>query len=1092
MKLFILLSLFILSFSYGSDVLIITEQNLAQDSRVQEKLQRYINDMETARNITVSTETYSSPKDGGTAEGLKQILINNKTGLQGAIFLGDLPRALFEFHKWVYEEESAALVFNYQRWTSDFFFMDLDGIWQDTASGWFHAFDGKIKETTVESPNFDYGSGSPIPNEVPADSFSIRFTGFIKSPKTGLCSLKVVSDNGRRVKIGDRVIIDAWFGDWDIPYTGAMTMEKDHLYDFLMEYFEEIGGAYSKLYWKWEDSDWELIPNNVWFHNSPLQAGLSATYFGNMSLTETVDYPNAPSGWISGISNGVYDGHYSPKGSVSDSMEIWISRIDPNTAGYFGNPKDLLLNWFDKVHDSYMLGKSSQKAQLFIKDIANISNASNHKFVDGLTKLYGQNFDIFDESSIGYLEGISRDYDWTTYVGHGSPTSLDFENSSVKDIEYPMVVGPRIFHFASCSPLLSYDLNNGNTQSVSVGSAHLFGTRKGGLASVGATKTSGGDQLDTLMYTALSQGASIGEAFKYWVNERIKRNNEGIDIYDWFYVESLIGDPMQTLAQPAIKGKSNTIIISDNDIEVQTGIEQQYSCSRPRQKLYQFNNNGSLIFQADVNFAGTYKVAVLARSTNNEFTNNILFGEGSLTIGELTTTADLQSSIITGTNIQLTSGIHTFTLKAPEGVQIAGIALITDDVSASNIQWPTNINDPQQKIKAFVRYEGFENAAMLRPRLKLTNVSDESINGFIVRYYFSGENPATAEAHTFFPQNDAAISIHSENNSTGYVEWDFSNLTITAGETPFYGNGPFFEIHNSNWDNWNPLDDPSYVPNATNEFVENNNIVILDKNNNLIGGSCIESVNEAPNNPAIRIFAMDSRAANPMENQASEIHLNIENIGNTPISNFDIRYYFFIEDNFTPVLNAYSYILPQGCTAELTSLGNGRWQVNIHCNNTLISGESLPQEIYFMLNLQNWEQNWNPNNDPSHIGLTNSYTEAMGICVYDANENKLFGNTPKWPTAPVFAKGNIFSPNNSGYKTVIVDEGIILGSNKNSYVSLSLVNANGHPIKELFSNTIRPGEQLIYVNWENTNKNNTYLVLKENGTIKSVKQLSKL
>lgn len=353
--------------------------------------------------------------------------------------------------------------------------------------------------------------------------------------------------------IGDTLVVDAWLPDWK-PYYGVVNLVKDSLYAFKLEYEEEYGSAYMSLYWKWEGGSWEKIPDNVWYHGNPVEPGLHATYYGNIGLKDSVEHPGEPTGWKSGAGNGVYDAHYSTRrDSVSDSLEIWVSRIDPNTAGLLGSPKDLLLKWFDKVHASYGKKTFSNKAAYFMVPGTDLTVESNYKFVRGLSALYGESaVDIIESDSLKYVQSIAKDYDWSIYVGHSNHLGLGL-GFNARDVRYPMEVGPRIFHFASCGPLLAYDDVYGNTYSISVASAHLFGTSGGGLVSVGSTKTSGDNQLDDLMYEYAAEGVWIGEAFRRWLNERIKRNRywPRENIYDWFYGESMIGDPMQVFGTHA-------------------------------------------------------------------------------------------------------------------------------------------------------------------------------------------------------------------------------------------------------------------------------------------------------------------------------------------------------------------------------------------------------------------------------------------------------------------------------------------------------------------------------------------------------------
>ena len=57
--------------------------------------------------------------------------------------------------------------------------------------------------------------------------------------------------------------------------------------------------------------------------------------------------------------------------------------------------------------------------------------------------------------------------------------------------------------------------------------------------------------MDGFMYDAFEH-EFIGESFREWVNKRVKKNqySHKEDLFDWFYGESIIGDPMQKLALP--------------------------------------------------------------------------------------------------------------------------------------------------------------------------------------------------------------------------------------------------------------------------------------------------------------------------------------------------------------------------------------------------------------------------------------------------------------------------------------------------------------------------------------------------------------
>src|SRR3954452_17895589 len=48
-----------------------------------------------------------------------------------------------------------------------------------------------------------------------------RWTGQITAPETGDYTFHAIGDNGFRLSIGGRPVIDHWVGDWDVEQTGG-------------------------------------------------------------------------------------------------------------------------------------------------------------------------------------------------------------------------------------------------------------------------------------------------------------------------------------------------------------------------------------------------------------------------------------------------------------------------------------------------------------------------------------------------------------------------------------------------------------------------------------------------------------------------------------------------------------------------------------------------------------------------------------------------------------------------------------------------------------------------------------------------------
>ena len=535
-----------------------------------------------------------------------------------------------------------------------------------------------------------------------------------------------------------------------------------------------------------------------------------------------------------------------------------------------------------------------------------------------------------------------------------------------------------------------------------------------------------------------------------------------------------------------------------NDMNPVNGFSNQFSCSIADNNYFVSNEAGAtLAMPVTVEYSGKYDAVLYARSVA---LNSAKVGVGpstsSLYSGNVALTSVWRAVTVSGVSLDLTAGTHDISLKLPQGVEIGGLALTSASVHPSTIALGTNSSGSPSasvnKVTTYVRYEGYTDPKMLRPRMRLVNVSSEPVNGYSVRYYFRGKDPLQVHASAFFPQDSAALSVHSESARTGYVEWSFADSVIAARDSAFYGQGPHFGIFNADWSNWNATDDPSFIDGATTDFVEDEGIIVLDKDNKLIGGSCVEMEDSISAETKARVLAADVRN----DAQGSEIHLKVENQGNVALKNFDVRYYFYVEEGLAPIFDV-NYL--SACSsADMESLGNGRWQVDFHCGNALGAGNSWNDPLNFSLHLKDWMSAWNAADDPSHSGLGASFAEAAGITVFDSLGNRIYGSLPAWPTAKTVTVDSVAVPddgyggNDSTISIARTEDGLMLTLQNYTSLSLDLVNAIGIPVKSVYSGTLAPGKQLVSVDWTGINMNTTYLVLRVNGIIKSTKLLSLL
>lgn len=100
---------------------------------------------------------------------------------------------------------------------------------------------------TVSQINFNWKEGAP--NQMPDDGFSIRYTGKLKSPGTGVYKLGATVDDGVRVWIDDKLVLDMWFGGNRRMVEADFEFEEGRTYDLKMEYYDDYHLAYAQLGW---------------------------------------------------------------------------------------------------------------------------------------------------------------------------------------------------------------------------------------------------------------------------------------------------------------------------------------------------------------------------------------------------------------------------------------------------------------------------------------------------------------------------------------------------------------------------------------------------------------------------------------------------------------------------------------------------------------------------------------------------------------------------------------------------------------------------------------------------------------------------
>ena len=473
-------------------------------------------------------------------------------------------------------------------------------------------------------------------------------------------------------------------------------------------------------------------------------------------------------------------------------------------------------------------------------------------------------------------------------------------------------------------------------------------------------------------------------------------------------------------------------VANANSMSSAEGASREFSCSVPGSAYWLAGDSGAtLTWSAYSAAGGTYGVYLYARSASADATTVSIGKAGeALQTGTVEVSTQWQALSVDGVLLELDAGYSSLKMQVPAGMQIAGVALSSDPyLESSRITWSDAASgDAASGLSVQVKFESLDDLTWIRPRLRLTNTGDTTIVGFRVRYYFKGELASEVLGQPFYP-SDGDIAVRQEADNLGYAEWDFPTTDIAVGASPFWGEGPYFGLHQNDYALWGPTDDPSFVEEADGVYQDASAIIVLDQDNRtLTGASCFEDESAVTTTPTVQLKAKDILAGG---SSASQLYLLLDNIGQVPLRNYQLLYHFYVPGGATPVFDGYDM---QGFTGSLDSLGANRWTLALQSDdNSLSPGEGWSNPLQFALHLADWVAQWSADDDPSHEDLDTAYALAYGIEVLDSNGNRIWGHAPEWPdldTATVVAKviakeTRPDETNSSGIRLAVVNTGSI-------------------------------------------------------------------
>ncbi len=125
-------------------------------------------------------------------------------------------------------------------------------------------FERKLGQGIHPRIDWAWHGAAPAPG-LPADKFSIRWTGWLKAPRPGRYILTLRSDDGSRLWLDGKLVIDQWLRQ-SVTSKRAEVELSDKLHAIKIEYFEDTGDAFMSFLWAGTVFPEQVVPAQALFH----------------------------------------------------------------------------------------------------------------------------------------------------------------------------------------------------------------------------------------------------------------------------------------------------------------------------------------------------------------------------------------------------------------------------------------------------------------------------------------------------------------------------------------------------------------------------------------------------------------------------------------------------------------------------------------------------------------------------------------------------------------------------------------------------------------------------------------------------------
>ncbi|MGI4790997.1 MAG: PA14 domain-containing protein [Janthinobacterium lividum] len=137
---------------------------------------------------------------------------------------------------------------------------------------------GTVRFATRDDDQYFYPAVAYVPDSGSGLAYSVRWTGQVTPKYTERYSLTTTSDDGIRVFVDGKLLINNWTDHGPTDDTAAVDLQVGHPCEVKVEYYNSAGGGTAKLYWQSLSQPRALVPADG--------SGFTGQYYAGAPLSD--------------------------------------------------------------------------------------------------------------------------------------------------------------------------------------------------------------------------------------------------------------------------------------------------------------------------------------------------------------------------------------------------------------------------------------------------------------------------------------------------------------------------------------------------------------------------------------------------------------------------------------------------------------------------------------------------------------------------------------------------------------------------------------------------------------------------------------